>query len=156
VDMDFLTGRSDRSTYNEEHRTQNRIKIPVLGNIPAGIPFEAIETIIDYEEAPISWTKGGKEYFGLKVKGDSMAPNYLHDDIVLFLKTNEFRNGDDCAVLVNGYDAVFKRIKKQEDGIMLLPINTNEHDPVFYNSDDIERLPVTILGKAKEIRRTVK
>ena len=50
------------------------VKIPVLGKIPAGIPFEAIEDTYteDYEEIPKSWTRGGKEYFALRLTGDSM------------------------------------------------------------------------------------
>lgn len=51
-------------------------KIPVLGRIPAGIPIEAIEEILDYEEIPQSWLKGSRDYFALKIQGDSMAPKY--------------------------------------------------------------------------------
>lgn len=52
-------------------------KIPVLGKIPAGIPIEAIEDILDYEEIPKEWLTGDKDFFALKLKGDSMTPLYL-------------------------------------------------------------------------------
>jgi len=51
-------------------------KVPVLGRIPAGIPIEAIEDVLDYEEIPKSWLDGDKEFFALKIQGDSMAPKY--------------------------------------------------------------------------------
>ena len=50
--------------------------IPVLGVIPAGIPIEAIEDILDYEEIPQSWLNGNRDYFALKIQGDSMYPKY--------------------------------------------------------------------------------
>ena len=62
----------------EDHKSLNgSVIVPVLGNIPAGIPIEAIEDITDYEEIPQSWLTGDKEYFGLKIKGKSMYPNYM-------------------------------------------------------------------------------
>lgn len=57
-----------------EERAKN--KIPVLGRIPAGIPIEAIEEILDYEEIPQSWLNGNREYFALKIQGNSMEPTY--------------------------------------------------------------------------------
>lgn len=51
-------------------------RIPVLGKIPAGIPIEAIEDVLDYEEIPQSWLTGDKEYFALKIDGRSMYPMY--------------------------------------------------------------------------------
>ena len=51
-------------------------KVPVLGKIPAGIPIEAIEDILDYEEIPQSWLTGDKQYFALKIEGRSMYPMY--------------------------------------------------------------------------------
>ena len=58
----------------EEHKANN--KVPVLGNIPAGIPIEAIEYIDDYEEIPSDWLNSDKQYFALTIKGDSMIPKY--------------------------------------------------------------------------------
>ena len=64
----------------------DNVKIPVLGKIPAGIPFEAIEDqyAIDFEEIPRSWLNGGKQFFALKLDGDSMEPEYKDNDVVIF------------------------------------------------------------------------
>lgn len=129
----------------------NTIKIPVLGVIKAGIPIEAQQDIIDYVEIPKDWTKGGKEYYGLKISGDSMYPKYNNDDIVIFLKTNEVISGKDCAVMVNGFDATFKKVLFQNDSIILQPYNSNYQVQIF-NKEQIEQLPVKIIGIAKEKR----
>lgn len=130
------------------------IKIPVLGVIKAGIPIEAQEDIMDYIEIPKDWTKGGKQYYGLKISGDSMYPKYNNDDIVIFLKTNEIVNGKDCAVMVNGFDATFKKVLFQNDNIILQPYNSNYQVQIF-TKEQIEQLPVKIIGIAKEKRTKI-
>jgi repressor LexA len=142
-------------SYEPDEKQNNAIRIPVLGRIPAGIPLEAIEDIIDYEEVPPEWGKGGKEYFALKIEGNSMSPKYIENDIVLFLATNDCNSGEDCAVMINGDDATFKKVIKQMDGVVLQPINTDKYTPKFYNNTEIESLPLCILGIAKEIRRKI-
>ena len=67
--------------YLLEQPPQN-IKVPVLGSVAAGIPIEAVENIEDYEEIP-SKTAGSKEYFALRLQGDSMAPRMENGDVVI-------------------------------------------------------------------------
>ena len=100
------------------------IRIPVLGSVPAGIPLEAIEDIADWEDIPLEWLNGGKEYFGLKVKGDSMYPRYIEGDTIILRKTDNCESGDDCVVYVNGYDATLKKVIKKRDHIILQPFNS--------------------------------
>lgn len=138
----------------------DNIKIPVLGRIPAGMPFEAIEEqyTVDYEEIPSDWLKGGKEYFALKLDGDSMEPEYHDKDIIIFMKTNDCESGQDCCIKINGYDATFKRIKKQENGIMVIPLNENNStgfSTTFYTNEDIINKPIQIIGIVKQIRRNI-
>ena len=124
----------------------------MLGTIPAGIPLEAISDILDYEEIPTEWLQGNKEYFALKIKGDSMSPYYNTDDVVIFQKVNDCESGSHCAIMVNGNDVTFKKIIKNETGIILQPLNKN-YDPIFYTNEQIKELPINIIGVAKEIRR---
>ena len=137
-----------------EKRTLKKNRIPVLGKIPAGIPIEMIEEVIDYEEISGEMLKGDREYFGLKVSGDSMTPKYLDGDVLKVQKTDDCESGQDCIVMVNGDDGTFKRVIKNKDGIILQPLNPN-YEIKFYSNDDIEKLPIKILGVVKEIRRTV-
>ena len=133
------------------------IKIPVLGTIKAGLPIEAQEDILEYVEIPKKWTLGGKTFYGLQINGDSMSPKYNTNDIVIFEKTEDYTiaNKKDCAVMVNGYDATFKNVTISESGITLVPFNLNNQDgyqPTFYSNEQIEKLPVKIIGIAREKR----
>ena len=132
------------------------ILVPVLGYIQAGIPIEAIEDIIDWEEIPAEWGKGGKEYFGLKVRGDSMYPDYLEGDTVILRKTPCCESGDICAVLVNGDEATLKEVKIFEDGRLQTIPRNSAYAPCTYTPEQIEGLPVAICGVVVELRRRVK
>ena len=128
--------------------------VPVLGTIPAGVPLEAIEDVLDYEELPESMFSCGREYFALKIKGDSMIPRYEDGDVVILRKQDSCESGQDCAVLVNGNDATFKRVRMNEKTLTLQPLNP-AYEPMVYTTKEVVDLPVRILGVAVEIRRTV-
>ncbi len=128
--------------------------VPVLGTIPAGVPLEAIEDVLDYEELPESMFSGGREYFALKIKGDSMMPRYEDGDVVILRQQDSCESGQDCAVLVNGNDATFKRVRMNEKTLTLQPLNP-AYEPMVYTTKEVADLPVRILGVAVEIRRTV-
>ncbi len=135
---------------------KNVVRVPLLGRIPAGVPFEAIEDeyTVDYEEVPADWTKGDKQYFALKITGNSMTPQYNDGDVVVFLKTPTFYSGQDCCVRINGSDATFKRVTVKEDGILLSPLNLDNDTrflPKFYTKEEVENLPVEIIGVAKKL-----
>ena len=112
------------------------VKIPVLGRVAAGIPLTASEYIVDTEEIPAAMAADG-EYFGLMIKGDSMEPKISNGDVVI--------------ALVNGDDAVCKRLKKYSDGISLIS-NNPAYEPMYFTNSEISEKPVQIIGKVKELR----
>lgn len=154
VSVDYLLGRVDNNLEVPSDAYASFIKVPVLGKIPAGIPIEAIEDIVGHIDIPESMTLGGKSFFALKIKGDSMIPKYEDGDIVLFEKTSSCDSGTDCAVMVNGDDATFKRVEIKENGIMLKPMNP-QYETMFYTKEEIENKPVRIIGIARQVRRDV-
>lgn len=130
---------------------EDMIKMPVLGRIPAGVPIEAIEDIDTYLYIHKDRVKETPEdYFLLKIDGDSMSPKYENEDVILFEKSSTANNGQDVAIMVNGYDATFKTIYRYEDRVELKPINQQYQVQVF-NNKEIEELPITILGIAKSL-----
>lgn len=149
TDPSYLMGTSNENKINEK----KGVKIPVLGRIPAGIPIEAVQEILDYEEISDEMARNG-EYFALKVKGNSMTPEITDGEIAIVRKQEDANSGDICVVLVNGYEATLKRIKKSEQGLTLIPTNTIEFTPTFYTNEEIEKLPVRIIGKVVETRKT--
>lgn len=135
------------------NKKQSLQKIPVLGKIPAGIPIEMIEDIIDYEEINPDMLRGGKEYFALKVKGDSMLPEFKTGDVLIVRKQDDCENGAYAIVAVNGDDATFKKVIKKEGALILQPLNVN-YEPIIYTEKQIQELPVKILGVVVEFRRS--
>ena len=92
------------------NNNNNSAVVFVYGTIPAGIPMECIEDIMDTEEISADMLRGGKKYFGLRVKGNSMEPEYLEGDTLILEKVDDCESGDDCVVMVNGNDGTFKRV----------------------------------------------
>ncbi len=125
-------------------------RIPVLGKVVAGIPLDAIEDIIDYEEIPHSMAKSG-EFFALQIKGDSMEPRIKEGDVVIVRKQPDVESGEVAIVLVNGDEATIKKVQKFNGGINLVPSNP-AYEVKTYSKDDIESLPVSIIGKVVELR----
>lgn len=148
VSVDYLLGKEDKPT-------SNGVKIPVLGTIRAGIPLEAIEEIIDYEEISPALARRG-EYFAIKAQGDSMLPTIKNGDVVIFRKQEDADSGKICVVMINGYDATLKEIKKEPNGLWVLPHNPNsDFRPSFFSNEEIVKKPVRIIGVAVEIRRSL-
>lgn len=134
----------------KKERKSKSVKIPVLGIVPAGLPAEAVEDIIDYEEIPESMARGG-EYFGLAIKGDSMYPRILEGDVVIVKKQSTADSGDIVIALVNGDEGTCKQLYKYKDHIELKPFNPM-YKPLVYSNEDISSLPVSIVGKVVELR----
>lgn len=128
----------------------NAKKIPVLGKVVAGIPIDAVEEILDYEEISPEMARQG-EFFALQVKGDSMEPKFSDGDVVIVRKQEDVDSGDIAIILVNGDEATIKKVQKFDGGINLVP--SNQSYPVLtYSYKDIEQLPVRVIGKVVELR----
>ena len=126
------------------------VAIPVLGEVRAGIPAEAIENIIGTEYIPSEMAKTG-EYFALTVKGDSMSPRIMEGDVLIVRKQNDVNDGDIAIVIVGNEEATVKKVIKHIDGITITAINP-AYRPRFFSNKDIINLPVEILGKVVELR----
>ena len=134
--------------------TTKAVKIPVLGAVVAGVPMEAVENIIGYEEISPAMAAQG-DYFALRVKGQSMEPVLSDGDTIVIRKQPDVESGDIAIVLVGGNEATVKRVKKAVEGITLIGDNAMVYSPHFYSNKEIESLPVQIIGKVVEQRRRV-
>jgi len=141
-----------RSDTLHTHQRKKGIRIPVLGSVVAGIPLEAIEDIIDYEEIDEELARTG-DFFALQVRGDSMEPVLYEKDVVIVRKQTTADTGDIAIVLINGNDATVKKIRRERGGVMLIGYNAAAYEPHFYTDVEIKNLPVQILGKVIELRR---
>ena len=150
----FKIGKSDllddKSLLANTQKSKG-ITIKVLGRVAAGIPIEAITDVIDTEEISEELAKTG-EFFGLKIHGDSMEPRMYEGDVVIVRKQEDAESGDIVIALVNGNDATCKRLTKYAGGISLVSLNSAKYEPMMYSNEDIENMPVKIIGKVVELR----
>ena len=144
VSVDYLLGTDTPET------SSRSIRIPVLGDVAAGIPIEAVTDIVDYEEIDAALAATG-EFFGLRIKGASMEPRMRSGDVVIVRKQDSAETGNTVVVLVNGESATVKKIKYGSDGISLIPTNPS-YDIQFFSAADVERLPVRVIGRVVELR----
>ena len=147
VSVDYFLGRDEAPVSSP---SSSGAWIPVLCKVQAGVPVEAVQDIIDYEDIS-NITKDPSDYFALQIKGSSMEPRFCAGDVVIVKKQNTAEDGDIVIALINGDEATVKKFKQRPEGIMLIPMNNN-FETMFYSNDEIEKLPISILGKVVELR----
>lgn len=127
------------------------IEIPILGTVKAGYDYLAQENWIGTVDIDKKLAESG-EFFALKIKGDSMAPVLIEDDIVIIKKQDDFDSGDIVVAIVNGDEATVKKAKKSENSILLQPFNTN-YEPLIFTKEEMDTIPVKIVGIVKQLKR---
>ena len=106
-------------------------EIPVLGNIAAGTPVEAIQNEVMRIPMPDNIEKNG-EFFGLKVKGDSMIEAGINDgDTVIVKKADTAENGKIVVALIDDNEAMLKRIRRKGKTVALESANRNYETKIF-------------------------
>ena len=106
-------------------------EIPVLGNIAAGTPVEAIQNEVMRIPMPDNIEKNG-EFFGLKVKGDSMIEAGINDgDTVIVKKADTAENGKIVVSLIDDNEAMLKRIRRKGKTVALESANRNYETKIF-------------------------
>ena len=169
VQLEYLTGASEYKTKKEmfQHfdditdlpalRSEIKdtkigtVQIPVLGEVAAGVSISAEENWIDYECISEHLAATG-DYFGLRIKGDSMSPRILESDTVIVRQQDDADSGDVVIVLINGDSATCKRLMKHTDGISLISFNPT-YEPMQFSNKECEEKPVKIIGKVVENRQ---
>lgn len=146
----FRIEKSDLVEPRNSSKKTESIRIPILGQIAAGIPLEMIEDIVDWEEIDAETAKQG-DIFALKIKGNSMEPRIVDGDVVILHKQEDAESGDIVIATVNGDEATCKRLRKYKDGIELIP-NNPAYAPMFFTNQEIINKPVNIIGKVIELR----
>ncbi len=129
-----------------ERMKKEMIDIPLVGKVTAGEPILAEENIEDYFPVPADYLKTtSKDFFMLKVKGDSMINAGIHDgDLVIAQKQNNANNGEIVIGLIED-EATVKSYYKEKDHIRLQPENDN-YEPILSKN-------VHVLGKVVGLYR---
>jgi repressor LexA len=140
---------------NPKIRREQGEKIAVLSSVGAGIPLEAINTFD--QDDPDSWEEISKleaakgPHYALRIRGNSMSPRIRHGDVVIVQLTDHYEDGDTVIALVNGSEGVCKVLEFRDDGIALKSTNP-DYPPMIFTREQIENLPVRLMGKCVELR----
>lgn len=125
-------------------------KIPVVSQISAGLPIYSEENLIDYVYFAKDKLNDEKEEFGLKVSGDSMNKIFDEGDVVVIEKDSIVENGQLGVVLINGYNGTVKRIRYNNDQIILIPESNNpNHYPQVYGKNDEVKIVGRVVASVK-------
>ena len=130
------------------------VKIPILGTVKAGYDYLAQENIIDYIAFKVDGTDK-ENYYALNIVGDSMEPLFDDGDTVIVHKQDDFENGDNCVVLINGEEATVKKVYKGTTGIELKAVNPY-YPPRIFTKEEIKDLPVKVIGVVEKSIRNFK
>lgn len=155
ITVDDLYGVSSVSGKAKANSCDLCKTIKVLGKVPAGIPVEAIEYVVDEIDLTPALFNDSYEYFALLVTGNSMYPEYLDGDVVVVRKQSTAETGDDVVAFIGSCDATLKRLQKYQNSIRLKALNP-EYESFTYTIEEIESLPVVIIGTVVELRRKKK
>ncbi len=116
--------RSLELVSDERLPDENRsTKLPLLGNIAAGSPIEAIENREELDLETMFHAKNG--VYVLRVRGESMIEDHLCDgDFVVIERREQARNGEQVVALLDTGEATLKRFYKEGGKIRLQPANS--------------------------------
>jgi repressor LexA len=125
--------RSDDDSYD----------VPILGRVAAGEPLLAVENVEDTVRIDRFFLGAHREVFGLRVVGESMIEDGIHDgDYVFVKKTSAAQPGEIVVAMIEG-EATVKRYKPGPEAIEFLPANSAMSPIVVHRS---EFRSVDILG----------
>ncbi len=122
---------------NVENRYPMMAEIPIMGQIAAGVPIEAIQQNTGDTAVPLDLVGSGTHY-ALEVRGDSMIEEGIHDgDLVIIREQNTADNGDIIVALVEDQEATLKRLRKKGNAIALEAANP-AYETRVYRADQVK------------------
>lgn len=141
-------GYIERKWDIDSHYYDKRTKylfVPLLGNIRGGEPMWMDQDLEGYLGVDASILRG--EGFALRVSGDSMSGDRIHDgDIVIVRRQNYIDPNDIAVISIDGEEATLKRVRFVDGKAVLVPSNP-AYEPIIVSASRVR-----ILGKVVEIR----
>ena len=127
-------------------------KIPVISWVAAGKWSETGESF--HTEDAAEWIESdikGEHNFALRVKGDSMEPEFNDGDIIIVSPTAKAGNGDYVVAKNDEEEATFKQYKRFDNARVLHPLNPKYQDIVL-NKDIEYRIVGVVMEKKKRYK----
>lgn len=126
----------------------NRIK-PILGNVKAGYDLWADQDIEGYIELGQADAQKG-DYF-LRVVGDSMEGAHIYDGDLVYVQSCSTVESGRIAVVMIGDEATIKKVYYKND-LMILEAANPKYESKFFTMQEVEEMPVRVLGLVRFVR----
>lgn len=120
-------------------------EVPLLGDVAAGIPIEAIENPSQSITIPAHMIRSSSKHFALKVKGDSMIEDGIFEEDLIIVKHQATANQGQTVVAVVDGEATVKRYKKHQNKIELIPANSSM-DSIWVNPEQNFQIAGVLVG----------
>jgi len=144
----LLTKEENQARTISAVKEKMTLEVPLIGNIAAGQPIEAIETPDETVTVPRSDIKLPFQHYALRVKGDSMIEDGIfNDDIVVIRSQKTADDGQTVVAIIDDNQATLKKIFREKGKIRLQPANKSLR-PFF-------RKEVEVRGVVEKIIRTL-
>lgn len=132
--------------------TDNIYMRPVYDSAAAGFNVLAQDTIVGYMPTLITSPSEQEQYIWVNVVGDSMSPLIDDGSKILIKRQDSVDSGQIAVVLIDGEEAVVKRVIYGEDWIELQSVNPY-YPPRRFEGQDVQR--IRIMGLVKEVSKSI-
>ncbi len=123
---------------------------PIMGFVKAGYDLLADENIEGYIELGEADALKG-DYF-LRVKGDSMIGSNIFDGDLVYVEKCDYIKSGQIGIVMVGDEVTIKKVHYKNE-LMILEASNPNYESKFFSKDEIESLPVKVIGLARFVRR---
>jgi len=126
-----------------EFSDESAVRMPLVGQIAAGMPLEAIEDTDSLDLAEMF--PHSADTFALRVVGDSMIDEQIRQgDYVICRRTSSARDGETVVALLQDGEATLKKFYREASGYRLQPAN-DAYDPIYVDNLEIQGVVVGVV-----------
>lgn len=123
---------------------------PLYESVAAGFGAPAVNQIISYIPTYINNVSEKDKYIWVRVQGDSMFPKIEDGDKILIRLQDSVDSGQVGVVLIDGEEAVVKKINYDTDYIELISFNPY-YPPRKFEGADVQR--IRVVGLVREVNK---
>lgn len=127
-------------------------EIPIVGRVAAGAPLLAVENVEDTVKVDRFLLGGHREVFGLRIVGESMIEDGIHNGDYVFVKKTPTANRGDIVVAMIEGEATVKRYYPEGDRVRFQPANS-AMEPIIVSREEFRS--VDIIGVVVGVYRIV-
>ncbi|MGI4992746.1 transcriptional repressor LexA [Halobacteriovorax sp. GFR7] len=123
----------------------NFSEVPLLGDVAAGNPIEAIENPSEHTLVPNHMVSRPGKYFALNVQGDSMINDGIHEGDILVCRAQENANQGQTVIALVDNEATVKNFFKKKNSVELHPANDRLSPFIITEANDF-RIAGVVVG----------